>query len=167
MKLLLILAALVVSVINHGDIPAEGMDLIVNQATYDPLSGTNVMAVEGTLLCQVPLTVTITRSVAGLSDELCCAGACTRGNGQTTETLNFVPGGMASWFIHYNPAPYSDVHISYLFSDGSDTRELRVHYIYPAEGIEITNHKSQITNRKILQDGHIYIVHNNQKYQIL
>ena len=167
MKLLLVLAALIVSVINHGEIPAEGMDITLNQATFDPLSGKNLMALEGSLVCHVPLTVTITRSVTGLSDEFCCAGICTAGNAETTEQLDFMPGGIASWFIHYNPAPFSDVHISYLFSDGSDSRELRVHYVYSTEGVEHTDDQLPMTNKKILQDGHIYIVHNNQKYQIL
>lgn len=165
MKLLLILA-LIISVNNHGSIPADGMDLTINEVTVDPLSGERVMFLDGTLICEVPLTVTITRSEAGIIDQFCC-GQCINGNGETTEELNFTPGGMSSWFIHYHPAPDSDVQINYLFSDGTDSRELRVHYVYSTEGVEHTDDQLPMTNKKILQDGHIYIVHNNQKYQIL
>ncbi len=165
MKLLLILA-LIISVNNHGSIPADGMDLTINEVTVDPLSGERVLSLDGTLICEVPLTVTITRSEAGIIDQFCC-GQCINGNGETTEELNFTPGGMSSWYIHYSPVPNSDVQINYFFSDGSESRELRVHYVYSTEGVEHTDDQLPMTNKKILQDGHIYIVHNNQKYQIL
>ena len=120
MKLLWILA-LIISVAGQGDIPAEGMELTINEAEEDILSGDMLMKLEGTLLCTNPLTVTITRSAAGITDEFCCANQCTGGNGETSEDLSFTPDGMANWYIHYTPTPGSYETITYLFSDGSRT----------------------------------------------
>ena len=165
MKLFLILA-LIINVTGHGPIPAEGMDLVVTQAESDLLTGQQLMSLEGSVETSNPLTVTITRSHTGLTDEFCC-GLCTTGNGETSETLSFTPEGTTSWFIHYYPAENSDVNVSYLFSDGVESRELRVHYIYSAQGVEtITNHQSPSTY-KILKDGQVLIIKNNKIYRIL
>ena len=165
MKLFLILA-LIINVTGHGQIPAEGMDLVVTEATSDPFTGQALMSLEGSIETSNPLTVTITHSQTGLVDEFCC-GQCISGNGETTQTLSFTPEGTTSWFIHYYPAENSDVNVSYLFSDGVESRELRVHYIYSAQGIEtITNHQSP-TTYKILKDGQLLIIKNNNIYRIL
>ena len=166
MKLFLIIA-LIISVNNYGPIPAEGMDITLNQPEIDILTGEPFFKLDGQLTCTTTLNVSITRSAANLTDEFCCAGECTFGNEQMTESRQFTPGGETSWFVHYTPQTGSDVHISYLFSDETDSRELRVHYVYNTEGIEITNHKSQITNRKVLRDNHVYILTNQYTYQIL
>lgn len=166
MKLFLILA-LIINVTGHGQIPAEGMDLVVNEATYDLMTGAPLMSLEGSIETSNPLTVTITRSQTGLTDEFCYPGQCVPGNGQTTETISFTPDGSADWKVHYYPAENSDEQISYLFSDGTDSRELRVHYIYSAQGVEtITNHQSPSTY-KILKDGQVLIIKNNKIYRIL
>lgn len=158
--------ALVISVTGYDDIPEEGMELTVNEAQEDILSGDIVMKVDGSLICSNPLTVTITRSAAGLTDEFCCAGQCTAGNGETTETLNFTPGGMASWYVHYTPTPGSYETITYLFDDGSENRTLTVHYDYTTQGVErIQNSEFRI--QKVIQDGIIYIIKDNKKYTIL
>ncbi len=167
MKLLLILA-LIVNLAGFGDIPAEGADTTVTVATQDPATGKALMSLEGSLLSDKPLTVTITRSQAGIVDEFCCAGQCTAGNAQTTETRSFTPSGIVDWYIHYTPAPDSDVQITYLFSDGTESYELRVNYHYEAQGIEPLNAQpSSLKVRKILLDNHVYILHNKLKYQIL
>lgn len=157
--------ALIVSINGLGDIPAEGLDTTLTQATVDLLSGETVMKLEGSLLATEPLTVTITRSVAGLSDEFCCAGQCTSGNAETQETLLFTPAGMASWYIHYMPMPGSDVQLTYTFSAGGEERQLRVRYAYQAEGIDTVRPTDCV--RKILRDGHLYIVQPNNTLQIL
>lgn len=165
MKLFLILA-LIISVTGYGEIPEEGMDLVVTQAEIDPMTGEPMMSLKGDLLADGQLDVTITRSQSGIVDEFCCANQCTTGNKETTETRSFTPSGMASWYIHYAPAPDSDVQITYHFADSSDSRELRVHYIYSAQGIEqIKNQQSEI--KKVLLDGHVYIISNHQIYQLL
>ncbi len=166
MKVLFMMLALVLSVTGYDDIPEEGMELTVNEAQEDILSGDIVMKVDGSLICSNPLTVTITRSAAGLTDEFCCAGQCTAGNGETTETLNFTPGGMASWYVHYTPTPGSYETITYLFDDGSENRTLTVHYDYTTQGVErIQNSEFRI--QKVIQDGIIYIIKDNKKYTIL
>jgi hypothetical protein len=165
MKLLWILA-LIISVAGKGDIPAEGMELTINEAEEDILSGDMLMKVSGTLLSKNPLTVTITRSAEGLNDEFCCANQCTVGNGETSEDLSFTPGGMANWYIHYTPTPGSYETITYLFSDGSESRSLTVHFDYTTQGIQNTDHSVDRV-QKVLRDGILYIITDNKKYTIL
>ncbi len=165
MKLLWILA-LIISVANKGDVPAEGMELTINEAEEDILSGDMQMKLEGTLLCTNPLTVTITRSSAGITDEFCCANQCTVGNRETSEDLSFTPGGMANWYIHYTPTPGSYETITYLFSDGSESRSLTVHFDYTTQDLESVQ-KSEVRSQKILKDGILYIITDNKTYTIL
>ena len=165
MKLLWILA-LIISVAGQGDIPAEGMELTINEAEEDILSGDMQMKVSGTLLSKNPLTVTITRSATGLKDEFCCAGQCTAGNGETSEDLSFTPDGMANWYIHYTPTPGSYQTITYLFSDGSESRSLKVHFDYTTQGIQNTDHSVDRV-QKVLRDGILYIITDNKTYTIL
>lgn len=165
MKLLWILA-LIISVAGQGDIPAEGMELTINEAEEDILSGDMLMKVSGTLLSTNPLTVTITRSAEGLNDEFCCANQCTAGNGETSEDLSFTPGGMANWYIHYTPTPGSYETITYLFSDGSESRSLTVHFDYTTQGIQNTDHSVDRV-QKVLRDGILYIITDNKTYTIL
>lgn len=165
MKLLWILA-LIISVAGKGDIPAEGMELTINEAEEDILSGDMQMKVSGTLLSTNPLTVTITRSAAGITDEFCCAGQCTAGNRETSENLSFTPGGMANWYIHYTPTPGSYETITYLFSDGSESRSLTVLFDYTTQGIQNTDHSVDRV-QKVLRDGILYIITDNKTYTIL
>ncbi len=157
--------ALIVSIYGLGDIPAEGLDTTLTQATVDLLSGETVMKLDGSLLASDPLTVTIARSQSDLSDEFCCAGQCTYGNAETQETLQFTPAGMAQWYVHYMPVPGSDVQITYTFSAGGEERQLRVHYVYTAEGMESVRPTDSV--RKVLRDGHLYIIQPNNTLQIL
>ena len=157
--------ALVVSV-DGGDIPEEGMELTITEAEEDILSGEMVMKLNGTLLCNGPLTVTISRSSEGIIDEFCCANQCTGGNEELTESLHFNPGGMASWFIHYNPAADSKETIVSTLQEGQELRSLTVHSQYSTEGIQHTDNCVDGV-QKVLQDGIIYIIKNNKTYTIL
>jgi len=158
--------ALVISVTGYEDIPEQGMEVTVNEAYEDFLSGDMLMKVEGSLICSNPLTVTITRSSEGLIDEFCCAGQCIGGNEETSQTLHFTPGGMASWYIHYTPTPGSYETITYEFNDGSDTRTLTVHFDYTTQGVEdVQGDNVQCT--KVIRDGILYIIKDNKKYTIL
>lgn len=165
MKLLWILA-LIISVANYGEVPTEGMEITVKEAEEDILTGDMQMKLEGTLLCTNPLTVTITRSSAGITDEFCCANQCTVGNGETSEDLSFTPGGMANWYIHYTPTPGSYETINYLFDDGTESRSLTVHYDYTTQDVESVQ-KSEVRSQKILKDGILYIITDNKTYTIL
>ena len=166
MKVLFMMLALVISVTGYEDIPEQGMEVTVNEAYEDILSGDMLMKVEGSLICSNPLTVTITRSSAGLIDEFCCAGQCIGGNEETTQPLHFTPGGMASWYVHYTPTPGSYETITYLFDDGSENRTLTVHFDYTTQGIQNTDHSVDRV-QKILRDGILYIIKDNKKYTIL
>jgi hypothetical protein len=87
------------------------------------------------------------------------------GNGETQQILNF-SSGIAEWYSHYIPAPNSDLTITYTFSDGSETRVIRVRYTYSAEGIENLP-SSDNSFRKVLKNGILYIVNDSKTYTIL
>lgn len=121
--------ALIVNVDGQGEIPAEGIEITIDQAEEDPLSGEMMMELQGSTLFSSTLTVQITRSSAGLTDEFCCANTCTTGNGELTEELQFAPiGKPASWFIHYTPAEESYETIVYRFTEGEESLVLTVHF---------------------------------------
>ncbi|MBR1878464.1 MAG: Omp28-related outer membrane protein [Paludibacteraceae bacterium] len=122
--------ALIVSIDGEGEIPEEGMELTISDAEEDPLSGEPVMELKGNLLATSQLTVQITRSEEGVTDEFCCGDKCTSGNSATEETLLFDVTGQANWYIHYTPKEKSDVTIEYLFSEGTETLKLKVRYRY-------------------------------------
>ena len=159
--------ALIVSVEGQGDVPAEGMELTIDQAEEDELSGKTQMELKGNMLSTAtPVTVTITRSETGVEDEFCCADQCTAGNGELSETKQFNPTGVVSWYAHYTPAPLSNVTVEYRFEAGGESRTITVHYIYDQEGVEnvqSTTHKV----RKTLKDGVVYIETENKTYTIL
>lgn len=154
--------ALIVSVDGYGDIPEEGLEITVTEAEEDILTGKPLVTIEGTLVNNGALNVTITRSITGISDEFCCAGECTAGNGQLTEILTFTPNGITNWFAHYEPAD-SFTTVVYTFV-GDQTRTLTVHYdvtqdIETVDGLEPKA-------RKILKDGIIYIINNDNIYHL-
>lgn len=157
--------ALTLSVEGYGEVPTDGLDITINEAEIDFFTGEPTMILKGELLASGPLTVTINRPFAGLSDEFCC-GQCMPGNGETQQILNFSPSGIAEWYSHYIPAPNSDLTITYTFSDGSDTRVIRVRYTYSAEGIENLP-SSDNSFRKVLKNGILYIVNDSKTYTIL
>lgn len=162
------LYALSVSVDGHGEIPAEGMEITITDAEEDLLSGDMTMKVNGTLLCQGTLQVTINRSATELTDEFCCANQCTGGNEELTEQLTFEPGGKANWYVHYTPALGSKETITYTFFGENTTRTLTVHYDYSTQGVEtVSGDRLPVTGQKILKDGIIYIIKDNKSYTIL
>lgn len=158
--------ALIVSVDEHGDIPAQGMEITISESKIDSLSGKAQMGMKGGLIAETPLTITISRSAAGIEDEFCCAGQCTSGNKQASETLHFNPGGMADWYSHYIPAPGSRETIVYTFTEGSESLVLTVHYDYATQGVEKVQ-SDQVPSTKIIQDGILYIIKDNKKYTLL
>jgi len=163
MKLLWILG-LIISITGYGDVPAEGLELTITEAEEDILSGEMQMNLDGSLLCSEPLSVTITRSAAGLKDEFCCAGQCTAGNGELSELLYFTPNGLTTWFSHYTPVAGSNETIIYRFDDGIEAQTITVHYDYSAQGIEpVTGNPSTVTH-KIIQNGQVLIQQNDKTY---
>jgi hypothetical protein len=157
--------ALILSVNGYGNVPEEGLDLTIDEAEIDFFTGEPTMTLEGDLLASGPLTVTIDRPYAGLSDQFCC-GQCLNGNSEKQQIMNFSPSGPSSWYAHYYPAPNSDITVTYTFSDSTDTRVIRVHYIYSTEGMEnLLESTSQ--PRKVLKNGILYIVNDSKTYTIL
>jgi hypothetical protein len=150
--------ALIVSVDGEGEVPAEGMDLLITEGEEDVLSGKYTMELSGTVLGSASqLTVQIYRSANGLEDEFCCGINCTAGNGEQEETKVFTVSGVADWYSHYVPAAGSDETIRYVFDDGAEQREIRVHYVYAAEGIEKSYQQSAVSIQKVLREGKIVI----------
>lgn len=158
--------ALTVNIDGKGAVPSEGIELTINEAEEDILSGEMTMKLEGTLVCESALTVTIHRSATELADEFCCAGQCKAGNEALTETLHFTPNGEASWFIHYTPEAGSKETMTYTFSDGQESRTLTVVFDYSTQGIQNTDHCVDGV-QKVLRGGIIYIIKDNKTYTIL
>ena len=156
--------AITVSVEGQGEISEQGMELTLTTPEEDILTGDMMFKVEGSLICTGQLTVSVERSVSGLSDEFCCAKQCIGGNEQSTEQLTFQPGGMADWYIHYTPANNSDVTVTYTFSDGTDSRRLTVHYTYTQDIETISGQAPKA--RKIIRDGLLLIEHKDKIYNL-
>lgn len=157
--------AIVVEVDGQGEVTEEGMEFTVNEASIDPLSGLPEMRIEGTLICNDALTVNITRSNAGITDEFCCAGQCQAGNGETTQLLNYNPSGFATWYIHYNPAAGSNETITYTFSEGAESLTLTVHFNYESQDVEQVSDTYKGT-QKILKDGVVIIIKDDKVYHL-
>ena len=156
--------ALTVYINDKGAVPAEGIELTINEAEEDLLSGEMTMKLEGTMVCYEPLTVTIERSKEGLVDEFCCAGLCKAGNEELTETLSFTPNGEATWFIHYMPEAGSRETIVYTFR-GENAFKLTVVFDDSTQGIQHTDPCVDGV-QKILRNGIIYIIKDNKTYTI-
>ena len=157
--------AIVVEVDGQGELTEEGMEFSVNEASIDPLSGLPVMSITGTLISNGALTVNITRSNAGITDEFCCAGQCKTGNGETTEILNYTPEGLSDWFIHYNPAAGSNETITYTFSEGAESLTMTVHFNYDSQDVEQIS-ATQKGSQKILKDGIVLIIKDDKVYHL-
>ena len=157
--------AIVVEVDGQGELTEEGMEFTVNEASIDPLSGLPVMSITGTLISNGALTVNITRSNAGITDEFCCAGQCKTGNGETTEILNYTPEGLSDWFIHYNPAAGSNETITYTFSEGAESLTMTVHFNYDSQDVEQIS-ATQKGLQKILKDGIVLIIKDDKVYHL-
>lgn len=157
--------ALIVSVKGQGEVPAEGMNLLITEGEEDPLTERYTMALEGELLTTAPqITIRITRSSAGLEDEFCCGSNCTAGNGQTQENKVFNVSGVVNWYAHYMPVAGSDETVSYVFDDGQETRELHVRYTYAADAVEQVSYSA--TAAKQMQNGQMFILRNGQTYSM-
>ena len=157
--------ALIVSVNGEGDIPEEGMDLLVTEGEENPLTGVYTMELRGDLLTSAAqITVTISRSANGMEDEFCC-GQCFIGDGTTEQVITLNTSGITEWYLHYSPALGSDETVRYLFNDGTESRELRVRYVYSAEGTsEVQSGKTNTA--KTLHNGQVLIRCGEKEYNI-
>lgn len=158
--------ALIVSVAGYGEIPETGTDILVTDAEQDPLTGKQVMKLEGNLLTSAAqISVHIYRSASNLIDEFCCGNNCTAGNGLQEETKTFDVNGVVQWYTHYTPQAGSDESIRYVFDDGIETRELRVRYTYATDDVEQV-HSLAPSATKELKDGQLFILRDGQTYSV-
>ena len=167
--------ALLVSVQGHGELDENGMSLTIEEGKEDPLSGKYEMGLEGSVsTTSGTLNVTITRSETGITDQFCC-GHCTFGNEETSEELSFECGDkIQSWYVHYSPAPDSDVTITYVFTDGTESQTLTVRYIRKSQGIEnieadqtvpvYTIDGTKVGNARVSELPAGLYIHGNNKY---
>ena len=157
--------ALIVSVKGEGDIPEGGMDLLVTEGEENPLTGVYTMELIGDFLTSAAqITVTISRSANGMEDEFCC-GQCFIGDGTTEQVITLNTNGITEWYLHYSPALGSDETVRYLFNDGTESRELRVRYVYSAEGTsEVQSGKTNTA--KTLHNGQVLIRCGEKEYNI-
>ena len=159
--------ALTLSVEGYDEVPEEGLEITITEAPINPLSGLPQVELKGEVLCVAPLTVNISRSAAGLSDEF-CLGQCIPGNRQLTETLQFTPSGLTEWYAHYSPDANSHETIVYTFTDAEESLTITVHYFLGTEGMEdINGEQKSSTGKKVLREGILYIEKNNKTYTIL
>lgn len=158
--------ALIVRVNGKGEIPEEGLDLLVSEGEENPLTGVYTMELRGDFLTSAAqITVTISRSANGMEDEFCCGINCTAGNKETNEVKTFNVSGLTKWYLHYSPALGSDETVRYLFNDGTESRELRVRYVYSAEGTsEVQSGKTNTA--KTLHNGQVLIRCGEKEYNI-
>lgn len=161
--------ALVVIMDGYGEIKGDKIELSVVTAEEDPLSGLMVMEIKGSVLCNGQLSVDIVRDAAGLTDEFCCAGQCTSGNGEATQSLEFDQTGVMNWYSHYYPEPGSNANITYTFKEttqeGVQSKVISISYSYEGQGIEdVLQDKKGVT--KILKDGILYIIKDNKIYNL-
>ena len=128
--------ALLISVRGYGEIDENGMTLTIEEGEQDPLSGKYVMSLGGDILATGnSLAVTITRSERNINDEFCCAGQCQTGNGQYDEQLTYTIREPQTWYVHYMPTDDSDVTLTYVFTDETESRTLTVRYIRKTQSI--------------------------------
>lgn len=117
----------------HGDTTIR-----VTEAQVD-LFDTNrlQMSIKGDItVTSEQLVVEITRSEAGLDDQLCLGNECKNGNGQLTEKITFMGNGTFSWYTHYTPVAGKEYTVTYKFIDGSETLTLTVVYDYNTSALE-------------------------------
>lgn len=157
--------ALIVRVNGKGEIPEEGLDLLVTEGEENPLTGVYTMELRGDLLTSAAqITVTISRSANGMEDEFCC-GQCFIGDGTTEQVITLNTSGITEWYLHYSPALGSDETVRYLFNDGAESRELRVRYVYSAEGTpEVQSGKTSA--HKVLRNGQVLVRSGKNEYNI-
>lgn len=128
--------AVILSVNGVGDIEAD-TTITVTAYEEDPLSGTKLMEVKGKILCSASqLKVELTRSEAGLDDQLCLGQQCTPGDAALTQEMNFAVSGLMDWYTHYSVVEGKTYTIAYKFMDGETPLTLTIIYDAQAQAVE-------------------------------
>lgn len=163
---------LMVGINSYDEEITNGCVVEVSNPEVNPVTGAVEFQVDGTVLTsQSSLTVTITRDVVGLTDQL-CIGTCLNGDGTLEQTLVFSPlpvdpkfPGMYNWFAHFEPDGVGSHLITYSFSDGQDTLTFSIRYVYGTEAIDEVS--SMTKSRKMVRDGQLVVIRNGVVYNVL
>ena len=103
----------------------------ISEYKENPLTGAQVMEILGFVRNVNGFRVTVTRSEAGLKDELCAGIQCVPGDGEKKQDFDYkLPSGQteAEWYAHFTPAKEGTYTIAYQFQNYNRSITLTVNY---------------------------------------
>ena len=103
----------------------------ISEYEENPLTGAQVMEISGFIRNVNGFRVTVTRSEAGLKDELCAGIQCVPGDGEKKQDFDYkLPSGQteADWYAHFTPAKEGTYTIAYQFQNYNRSITLTVNY---------------------------------------
>ena len=103
----------------------------ISEYEENPLTGAQVMEIRGSVRNVNGFRVTVTRSEAGLKDELCAGIQCVPGDGEKKQDFDYkLPSGQteAKWYAHFTPAKEGTYTIVYQFQNYNRSITLTVNY---------------------------------------
>lgn len=103
----------------------------ISEYEENPLTGAQVMEIRGFVRNVNGFRVTVTRSEAGLKDELCAGVQCLPGDGEKKQDFDYkLPSGQteADWYAHFTPAKEGTYTIAYQFQNYNRSITLTVNY---------------------------------------
>ena len=103
----------------------------ISEYEENPLTGAQVMEIRGFVRNVNGFRVTVTRSEAGLKDELCAGIQCVPGDGEKKQDFDYkLPSGQAEadWYAHFTPAKEGTYTIAYQFQNYNRSITLTVNY---------------------------------------
>ena len=118
--------------ITLGAVPiSKDTTIDISEYEEDPLTGAQVMEIRGFVRNVNGFRVTVTRSEAGLKDELCAGIQCVPGDGEKKQDFDYkLPSGQteADWYAHFTPAKEGTYTIAYQFQNYNRSITLTVNY---------------------------------------
>lgn len=103
----------------------------ISEYKVNQLTGAQVMEIRGFVRNVNGFRVTVTRSEAGLKDELCAGVQCLPGDGEKKQDFDYkLPSGQteAEWYAHFTPAKEGTYTIAYQFQNYNRSITLTVNY---------------------------------------
>ena len=103
----------------------------ISEYKVNQLTGAQVMEIRGFVRNVNGFRVTVTRSEAGLKDELCAGIQCLPGDGEKKQDFDYkLPSGQteAEWYAHFTPAKEGTYTIAYQFQNYNRSITLTVNY---------------------------------------
>ena len=118
--------------ISLGAVPiSKDTTIDISEYEENPLTGAQVMEIRGFVRNVNGFRVTVTRSEAGLKDELCAGIQCLPGDGEKKQDFDYkLPSGQteAEWYAHFTPAKEGTYTIAYQFQNYNRSITLTVNY---------------------------------------